>query len=389
MATIRLFLDDRKRKPTDLSTIYLVVAHRGESKWIKTDIRVTSLQWDQASNRVINHPNQEYLNVYLMNEYYRYYNAMLSLKQQGKLKYDSAKEIADAVLDFLEPERIEKRKASFADWFDNFTKRKTGRTRQLYEATWKQIEKFEPKANRLRFENINKAWLESFYISMAKTSPSPNARNIHMRNIRAVFNDAIDNDITTAYPFRRFKIHAAPTAKRNLPVEELRNIFNTKYEDALTQQFIDIFKLMFYLIGINSVDLFNLRKENVVDGRIRYVRAKTHKLYDIRIEPEAQQILDRYKGEEMLLSLSEHYRTYRILNSQMTKKLHKVRAGLSSYWARHSWATIAASIDIPDDTIAMALGHSAPNATTSIYIEREKKKIDAANRKVIDYLLGG
>jgi hypothetical protein len=56
-------------------------------------------------------------------------------------------------------------------------------------------------------------------------------------------------------------------------------------------------------------------------------------------------------------------------------------------WARHSWATIAASLDIPDDTIALALGHAVANSTTSIYIERDRRKIDAANRRVIDWVL--
>jgi integrase len=60
---------------------------------------------------------------------------------------------------------------------------------------------------------------------------------------------------------------------------------------------------------------------------------------------------------------------------------------VTTYWARHSWATIAASLDIPDDTIALALGHAGANSTTSIYIERDRRKIDAANRRVIDWVL--
>ena len=59
--------------------------------------------------------------------------------------------------------------------------------------------------------------------------------------------------------------------------------------------------------------------------------------------------------------------------------------GLSSYWARHTWASIAAGLDIPKETIAAALGHSA-SSVTDIYIKFDKKKIDEANRKVIDYV---
>lgn len=60
---------------------------------------------------------------------------------------------------------------------------------------------------------------------------------------------------------------------------------------------------------------------------------------------------------------------------------------ISSYWSRHTWATIAAELDIPKETIAAALGHSIGNPTTSIYIKFNQKKVDEANRRVIDYEL--
>lgn len=61
---------------------------------------------------------------------------------------------------------------------------------------------------------------------------------------------------------------------------------------------------------------------------------------------------------------------------------------LSAYWARHSWATIAYSLDVPKETISEALGHEIGSRITSIYIAFDRRKVDAANRKVIDYVLG-
>lgn len=61
---------------------------------------------------------------------------------------------------------------------------------------------------------------------------------------------------------------------------------------------------------------------------------------------------------------------------------------ISSYWARHTWATVAASLDIPKETISAALGHEIGSEVTSIYIKFDRKKIDEANRKVIEYLNG-
>ena len=62
---------------------------------------------------------------------------------------------------------------------------------------------------------------------------------------------------------------------------------------------------------------------------------------------------------------------------------------ISSYWARHTWATIAADLDIPDAVISRALGHSSENRVTEIYIRRNRKKVDEANRKVLDWVLYG
>jgi len=60
---------------------------------------------------------------------------------------------------------------------------------------------------------------------------------------------------------------------------------------------------------------------------------------------------------------------------------------LSTYWAQHTWATLAAELDIPDETISLALGHSSGNRVMNIYINRNQKKVDAAHRKLIDYIL--
>ena len=60
---------------------------------------------------------------------------------------------------------------------------------------------------------------------------------------------------------------------------------------------------------------------------------------------------------------------------------------ISSYWTRHTWATIAAELDIPKEVIAHALGHSwAEGTTTDIYIRFDEKKVDDANRRIIDYV---
>ena len=154
------------------------------------------------------------------------------------------------------------------------------------------------------FENIAKDWLTGFDLFLQKTSPAINGRNIHFRNIRAVFNDALDNEITHNYPFRVFKIKREQTVKRSLTLDEIRKLFAVS--DPYQQRTIDLFKLSIYLIGINPVDLCEL-KEIDSQGRINYRRRKTKKLYSIKVEPEALEIINRYKGNNYLLDILERY----------------------------------------------------------------------------------
>ena len=113
-----------------------------------------------------------------------------------------------------------------------------------------------------------------------------NAYAIHLRNIRAVFNYAINEEYTTLYPFRKFKIKKEETRKRSLTVEQIRMLRDYPCDDY-QKKYRDMFLLMFYLLGINAADLFLAKKTDVVNGRLEYKRAKTGKLYSVKIEPEA------------------------------------------------------------------------------------------------------
>lgn len=199
-------------------------------------------------------------------------------------------------------------------------------------------------------------------------------------------------------------VRPVPTAKRAYSIDRLRELFNYPVLPH-EQKYLDLFKLIFYLIGINIVDLCNLSE--VIDGRIVYQRSKTSRLYNIKVEPEAQEIIDRYRGTKKLLNLADNFKDVHTFMSTVNRALkqigprrHEVKDGkkrlvyesafpdLSTYVARHTWATIAYELEIPNETIAAALGHSFGNRTTAIYIDKDIRKVDEANRKVIDYVLG-
>lgn len=280
----------------------------------------------------------------------------------------------------------------FANYFKVFADRKTNnRTHDIYLATLSRMFAFEANLEKLTFDDITVRWLTDFDNFLAKTSPSQNARNIHFRNIRTVINAAIDDELTTHYPFRRFKIRPTSTRKRSFSVEAIQKIFTADGLEEWEMKYLDFFKLSFMLVGINVVDLCCLSE--VADGRVEYVRAKTHKPYSIKVEPEALEIIERHRGEKRLLDFTENYANYRHFYNNLCKGLNSIKTKLglkelTTYWARHTWATIAASLDIPKDTIAAALGHGG-NTVTDIYIDFDQSKVDEANRRVLDWVLYG
>lgn len=410
MANSRLYLDERKVKSGNPCVLKIGIAHKKMSAYISLDVKILPNQWDYKKLRVVNHPDQILMNAYITNVKRLVDTTILSLANEGKLGSMGTAELKNYILYQLNPEKAEakeekERKAKlFGTRFKMFAESKSESTKRLYMETYKRMYEYVgEQLEVLAFEDVTKEWLVGFDTYLGRQSPSRNARNIHLRNIRAVFNEAIDDDITSFYPFRRMKIRNVETRKRNLKVENLRKLFNFPCEKH-AQQYLDMFKLMFMLLGINAIDLCNL-KEIDNDGRINFYRAKTKRLYSIKVEPEALEIINKYRGKKWLLDILDRYGDYKDYTKRLNRALKKIgpvkRSGLggkkeynplfpdiSTYWARHSWATIAASLDIPRDTIAHALGHGN-NTVTDIYIDFDERKVDEANRKVLDWVLYG
>lgn len=402
MATINYYLDTRNSGWDKPAPLKISIRHRGKAILIPTGISLLPEQWDDIAHRIVNHPKAPQLNNLLNRRYCDVECEMLRLQEDGSFFTMRITQVRDIIMNMLYPQQQIDTSRLFMSRFKRFADLKTNqRTKEIYEATISRIYAFDRRCERLMFEDIDRAWLNNFDAFLAKTSPSVNARSIHMRNIRAVFNDAIDDEITQHYPFRKYKIKRAATPKRSLSVKELREFFAYPVEDH-QRKYLDIFMLTFMLIGINICDLCHLKR--IKGERIEYQRAKTHRLYSVKVEPEAMEIIKRNKGKNWLINPLDgnaNYKNYaRRLNDalqsigeveigkQGRKIIKPLHPELTTYWARHTWATIAASLDIPKETIAAALGHGG-NTVTDIYIDFDQRKVDDANRRVLDWVLDG
>jgi integrase len=204
------------------------------------------------------------------------------------------------------------------------------------------------------------------------------------------------------YPFKKYVIPKRQIKSKDhiLSVSELQKLI-TYIPNIGSEKFaIDMFLLMFYLIGIEAKDLFYLKKP--VHGRVSYNRFKTGREHSIKLEPEAIEIINRYPGEKLLLNVSDRFKLHktfvRAVNNHLSGETsHKIEGVFpklkiakhpTTKWARHTWATIARNeCKISKDDVALCLGHEdEDNQVTDMYIKYDYSIIDESNRKVIDYI---
>lgn len=273
---------------------------------------------------------------------------------------------------------------SLGDYIEKVKALKSANTQRSYESTLVRLKAYcDPFA--VRFPDMSYAWWEGFVNSMEADGLKRNTVAKYLKCIKTVIKYATDDGIEVNGAYTKVNSRAeTDTPMRNLPIEKLRRIRDTKIKGK-TAVYLDAFMLSFYLIGINMADLLALPKDCIVNGRLNYKRSKTGKNYSILIQPEAQAIIDKYPGKTHLLSFAEKVSCFRYNCNDL---LNKLESGLTWYWARYSWANYAVDLDIPKDIISEALGHKHGSTVTGIYIKYSLNKVDAANRQVIDYLLG-
>jgi len=229
-----------------------------------------------------------------------------------------------------------------------------------------------------------------------------------MRHLKAIINRAIKSGYLKRedYAFHNYQIKTEKTRKRALSMSEFQNILAQELPaDSKEHEAREYFILIFCLIGINWIDLANLKPEDLLEDKIIYKRRKTKKLYDVLLSSMAKEIIDKLwvpSSKYLLPILPNHELTaqeerawtdnkLRLCN-KFLKKLGercKLQYPLTTYVARHSWATTAKHLGFSNELIAEALGHDYGLNVTNIYLDNfDKSKVYEANLAVQEYVLG-
>lgn len=403
----KFYLDFRGKASDGKGSLCLFIFRHGKSTSIPFGIRLSKNEW--SGTKIINREDSSAMNALINKRKSDIDRRLILLELEDGFESMTMAEIKKSV-DIERYKDSRKNSKTVESLFNSYMELDLEQgTKDIYRLALGKVKKY---AGNITIDKITYEWLIGFDKFLAKTQ-GVNGRGMYLRAIRAVCNFALHTGATSKYPFSLFQIKSEPTRKRCVPVENLRK-FLTVSVSKREKKFRDYFLLMFYLIGINSVDLLHLDSESIVRGRVEYVRAKTHKQYSIKLEPEAEELIDKYRGSKYLLDALDHFKDHKVFTQVTNRVLQQIGTteeieipsdslfeeprtitrktpmlpDITTYFSRHCWATYAYEIGIPIDVISQALGHSFGNRTTLIYIKYDQRAVDAANRRVIDYLWG-
>lgn len=228
-----------------------------------------------------------------------------------------------------------------------------------------------------------------------------NTTSFYMRNLRAIYNRAVEKEIAVQrFPFRHVYTGIDKTVKRALSAKTIKEIKNLDLSLSPQLDYArDLFMFSFYTRGMSFIDMAFLKKKDLQGGILSYRRKKTNQQLFIKWEKPMQEIIDKYDtGERLYLlpiikengtdSRTQYKNSAHLVNDKLKKIGERLglEIPLTSYVARHSWASIAQSKNIPVSTISEAMGHDS-ESTTRIYLASlDTSSVDKANSIVLSVL---
>lgn len=279
-----------------------------------------------------------------------------------------------------------------------------------FRDTLKAIENFAGKT--INFRDITTEWLVKCDKFWEKRAMSITTRGIYFRNIRTMMNFAKRTGMIkeSQYPFGKgkFEIKTQEGRKKALDMSQLKAVFNYVDANDTVNKYKDIWCFMYLCNGINPIDMLQLKYSNIIDGEIHFVRQKTsdtttnRKTIKIFITPEIQHIIDKWgnpvnsdsyifpflKGGENPEELkAKNHDVYTRINKRMKTVCEALGIErITTYSARHSFASVMNSEGVPVSYISEQLGHTSIR-TTQAYLAGFGRDARAQNARILTSFL--
>lgn len=385
-------------------TLYFQVIYNRKVRQISTPYRIYEWEWDRQSNDIVNQSkiSSERLNIIktihdnIVWEKKRINKIIESLQNSSKpfsvddivVSYRNSLENRTSVFDYIRI-RINYLKDAGRE-----------RTSETYKQMLFSFMKFRNHED-LYFDMIDDKLICQYESFMKNSNLCRNTTSFYMRILRSVYNRAVEDGLSKQMnPFRHVYTGVDKTSKRAIGLDEIRRIKNLNLSNTPKLDFArDIFLFSFYMRGMSFIDIAYLQKTNLSGGYISYNRKKTGQQMTIRWEKEMEEIANKYvsQSDTFLFPIIErndgterkqYLNKMLLINRRLKVIAEKIALSvpLTMYVARHSWASIAQSNNIPINAISLGMGHDKEE-TTRIYLASiQTDVIDNANSKILRLL---
>ena len=274
------------------------------------------------------------------------------------------------------------------------------RTSETYRSTLSRFLRFRNGRDVL-ISSMNDEMIMAFEASLKAGGLSPNTTSFYMRILRATYNrDVKDGIKKQKYPFKYVYTGVAKTRKRSVDISIISRLAGMNLDDSPAAALArDMFLFSFYTRGMSFVDMAYLRKSDLSQGVLKYIRRKTGQTLYIRWEKCMEEIVANYDNPSSIYLLPiitslecDERQQYVNMSHNINRNLKAlgkkmgVRIPLTMYVARHTWANAARQKHIPISVISEGMGHTS-EMTTRIYLSSlDTDIIDRANRKILGSL---
>jgi integrase len=396
--SIKVHLNKSRATKDGTYPLVFQLLHQRKKRVIHSPYQLLEECFDKRKGIVINNgkkgtPLANEINEYIANMLRDLHQTIEILKQQEK---------EFSVIDIVDLYKSNQNNSLFMVYFrkqiSNLKEEGRIGTANAYQSTFNCLIRFMGKNEFMNFEEMNVRWLNHFINYLQKSGLKTNTVNFYIRILRAIYNRAWKENIpgtNSLSPFKKITMSNIKTVKRAIDRSSIQLISRAKLEDnAQLELARDLFLFSYHSRGMAFVDMAFLKSSNISDNAIYYYRSKTGQPLRIKIVEPLKLLIDKYKndGEYILPILrTESNSLYTSYRSGLKRHNHYLKllsnrlnlpVPLTSYVARHSWATIARKNGIPVSVISEGLGHSSENITYTYLAALDPSVLDAANERI-------
>ena len=390
--------------PGKEGTLYYHLIHQRNLRWISTDYHVFPDEWnDKKATIITTNNNDRQAHLLLIQSKIDW-----EMKQMQRIIREKDTEGIPYSIDDLakEIQQLPTSQSVFTFFRQQIAKKEQMLcigTKNNYVSAANRFMEFRGNED-LAFSQMTSDMMEMYQAWLWNRDVGQNTVAFYLRTLRTLYNKAVEagqapsNDI-----FSHIQTANVRTAKRAVSVKDIRKIEKMELpRGSSLDKARDLFLLSFYLRGMAFVDMAFLKKSDLKCGMISYNRRKTHQNLSIEWIKPMQIIIDKYaeqtKDSLYLLPIltgkeTSLYAAYRKVEHNTNYNLKKIgeRIGLkiplTTYVARHTWASIALHMNIPIATISEGMGHNSFK-TTQIYLQSlDVATINEANERIIRKIL--